>query len=228
MQQLYVKLFREERELSVFFVLDTSGSLFFGSVQDTKRQMLVRLSALLSLAAMKNNDRTGLLFTDPADHRVIMPRKGRSHVLRMLRELVAYVPQTRMTHLGSALEKTQRLLKKRSVIFVISDFYSTDYRRPLEIMARKHDVVPIVLRDPLELALPRKGFLRVADAESGELLLIHTREAAAYQQAAEAQLEQLIRDFRSLRLEPLVIKSDKPYLPVLLQYFARKTRRRQY
>lgn len=227
-QQLYVKVFREERELSVFFIIDTSASLFFGTQKETKQQLAVRLTALLSLAAMKNNDRSGLMLTDPKDPVIIMPRKGRSHVLRLLREVLAYEPQTRTTHLGAALEKAQKVLKKRSVVFVLSDFYSTDYRQPLEIMARKHDVVPIVLRDTLEKQFPCAGFLRLFDAETGSARLILTKEAQDYNATAVKELESLIRDFRSLRLEPLLIETGKPYLPILLNYFDRKAKRRQY
>lgn len=227
-QQLYVKVFREERELSVFFIVDTSASLFFGTQRETKRQLAVRLTALLSLVAMKNHDRAGLMLTDPKDQVLMMPRKGRSYVLRLLREVLAYEPQTRTTHLGAALEKAQKVLKKRSVVFVLSDFYSTDYRKPLEIMARKHDVVPIVLRDSLEKQFPRSGFLRLIDAETGNERLVWTKTAQAYTAAAAKELEDLIHGFRSLRLEPLLVETGQPYLPVLLDYFARKTKRRQY
>lgn len=227
-QQLYVKVFREERELSVFFIVDTSASMFCGTQQETKQQLAVRLTALLSLAAMKNNDRAGLLLTDPLEQVIMMPRKGRSHVLRILRAVLAYELKTRETHLGAALEKAQRILKKRSVVFILSDFYSHDYHKPLEILARKHDVVPIVLRDTLEQKFPPAGFLRLIEAETGRSRLIWTKAAQNYQQSQNKALADLLHDFRRLRLDPLLIETHKPYLPVLLHYFAHKTQRRQY
>ena len=228
MQELHVKVFTEERELSVFLIIDTSASMYFGTAQYTKHQLATRIAALLSLAAMKNHDRAGLIFTDQVQLTIIMPRKGRSHVLRMLRELISCTPQERTTSLGATLEKAQRLLKKRSVIFVISDFYSTDYRKPLEIMTRKHDVVPIVIRDAWETELPAQGLVRLQDAETGEMLVIHTKDAQMYKQGMQAELQTLKHDLRSLCLEPLVLNTHEAYLPKVLQYFAQKTRRRQY
>ncbi|MFA5928783.1 MAG: DUF58 domain-containing protein, partial [Candidatus Margulisiibacteriota bacterium] len=225
LNQPFVKIFREERELSIFLLIDRSASMQFGSTAETKKELLLKISALLSLVSMKNNDRVGLiLFTDKVE-KVILPKKGRKHVLRIIEEIMAFEPKAVQTNLCAPLELVAKLRLKKSVLFLISDFRANDFERPLEIVARKHDLVPIIIRDPREQELPGNVILRLEDLESGEQVLLNTSDRGFQQKYAELSAKQnkaLEQYFVGRSIATIQLETGKPYISTLINYFKRR------
>ena len=225
----YVKVFDEEREQTVMLLVDASASGAFGSVQQMKGEVGVEISALLAFAAIKNNDRVGLLiFTDEVEV-FIPPKKGRKHVLRVIRELLYFQPQGKRTSITSALDYLDRVLHRRSVVFLISDFIDEDYERPLQLTRRRHDVVAVSIFDPRERALPDVGFINLQDAETGEQFLVDSsrREVRAYfaqQQEKEDQQKRAL--FRRNGIDEVSIDITKSYVDPLVRLFHERVRRR--
>mgnify|MGYP005707406961 FL=1 len=225
----YVKVFDEEREQTVMLLVDASASGAFGSVQQMKGEVGVEISALLAFAAIKNNDRVGLLiFTDQVEV-FIPPKKGRKHVLRVIRELLYFQPQGKRTSITSALDYLDRVLHRRSVVFLISDFIDEDYERPLQLTRRRHDMVAVSIFDPRERALPDVGFINLQDAETGEQFLVDSsrREVRAYfaqQQEKEDQQKRAL--FRRNGIDEVSIDITKSYVDPLVRLFHERVRRR--
>ena len=225
----YVKVFDEEREQTVMLLVDASASGAFGSVQQMKGEVGVEISALLAFAAIKNNDRVGLLiFTDEVEV-FIPPKKGRKHVLRVIRELLYFQPQGKRTSITSALDYLDRVLHRRSVVFLISDFIDEDYERPLQLTRRRHDMVAVSIFDPRERALPDVGFINLQDAETGEQFLVDSsrREVRAYfaqQQEKEDQQKRAL--FRRNGIDEVSIDITKSYVDPLVRLFHERVRRR--
>ena len=225
----YVKVFDEEREQTVMLLVDASASGAFGSVQQMKGEVGVEISALLAFAAIKNNDRVGLLiFTDEVEV-FIPPKKGRKHVLRVIRELLYFQPKGKRTSITSALDYLDRVLHRRSVVFLISDFIDEDYERPLQLMRRRHDMVAVSIFDPRERALPDVGFINLQDAETGEQFLVDSsrREVRAYfaqQQEREDQQRRAL--FRRNGIDEVPIDITKSYVDPLVRLFHERVRRR--
>ncbi|MCF8242710.1 MAG: DUF58 domain-containing protein [Melioribacteraceae bacterium] len=170
----FIKIFEEERELTVMLLVDLSGSLAFGTIEKTKQQIAAELSAILAFSAMKNNDKVGLiLFTDQIE-KFISPRKGRSHVLRIIREVLSFEPRGNETDLKAALEYFHHTIKKKSIAFLISDFIDEGYDKILRIVGKKHDLISIILQDRREKDLPRSGLMKLRDAETGKIRYIDT------------------------------------------------------
>ena len=170
----FVKVFEEERELTVILMVDASSSGEFGTVELMKGEIAVEICALLAFSAIKNNDNVGLLiFTDKVE-KFVPPRKGKSHVLRVLRELLYFRPEDRRTDIRTALDYLNRVVRRRSVVFLVSDFLSPNYEKALRIANRKHDVVAIQVVDPRETELPEVGYIELEDAETGEITLLDT------------------------------------------------------
>jgi uncharacterized protein (DUF58 family) len=229
LNQLYVKQYQEERELSIVLTVDVSGSMFFGSGLYTKRELVTRLAALLGLVALKNNDRVGLILFDEKVRKVIMPRKGRKHTLTLIRELLMYEPQRTMTNIREPLELINRMLKKKSVVILLSDFIGTGQEQALDITARKHDFVPIVITDPLEEKISGSVFVRLEDLETGAQKIVYTGDPAVqgYLREQKRRRTALTTDFRKRSLEPLFLSTNEPYLPKLMRYFKKRTGRRE-
>ncbi len=226
----YVKRYVEERELTVLFVVDASGSEDFGSQGRFKRELAAELTAVLAFAATNNHDKVGLLiFTDQIE-RFIPPRKGRKHVLRIVRELLAFTPRARGTDLKLALDTVNRLLKRRSVIFLVSDFIADTqrYQRALAISNRRHDVVAIELHDPLEAKIADVGLLLLEDAESGALTWVDTSHAA-WRHAFHANNVTLTAAkqalFRRAGVDHILITTGADYVAPLLAFFAKRNQR---
>lgn len=170
----YIKVFEEERELTVMLLVDLSGSLVFGSVEKTKQRIAAELTSILAFSAMKNNDKVGLiLFTDQIE-KFVPPRKGRSHVLRIIRDVLSFEPRGNQTDIRGALEYFHHTIKKKSIAFLISDFIDRGYDRIINIVGRKHDLVGITLHDPRERELPKAGLVKFRDAETGKIRFIDT------------------------------------------------------
>ncbi len=227
--QPFVKLFREERELAVMLLVDVSGSLRIGTNLQTKRELLAELGATLAMSAIKNNDRVGLtLFTDDIE-RSIPPRKGSRHVLRLIRELLYCEPVGSGTNLRAALEHLNHTAKRRTVVFLISDFQDAEFETTLRVASRKHDIIPVIVSDRREHELPSVGLLRLCDEETGETIVVdtasrhgrevYTRLCRERDQARDALL-------RRLRMEPLHVTTGEDFVETLQRYFHQRERRR--
>ena len=225
----FIKVFDEERELTVVLVVDASASGAFGSGQRMKGEAGVEISALLAFAAIKNNDRVGLLIFTEDIEVFIPPKKGRKHVLRVIRELLYFRPSGTGTSIAGALEYLNRLINRRSVFFLISDFLDRDYARALKLVRRRHDLICVSLVDPRERQLPDIGFVSLQDAESGEQLLVDTGSPRIRQQFAERQLKlenARASLFRRLRIDEVKVDVSKSYVEPLVQFFQTRMMRR--
>ena len=230
MGQPFVKRYVEERELTVMLVVDASGSGDFGSVKRFKRELAAEWAAVLSFSATTNNDRVGLLiFTDRIEL-YIPPRKGRRHVLRLIRDLLAFEPQGRGTDIKLALDTINQILKRRSIVFLISDFLvdPQSYRKSLSMANRKHDVVAIDLHDPLESDIADAGVLALEDAESGRLVWVDT-SSRAWRHAFSQQITQLEGAKNSVitnaGVDRIDIDTDQDYVSALTLFFDKRTQR---
>ena len=225
----HVKLFREERELTVMLAVDLSGSLAFGTHGQFKRDLLAELAATVAFSAAMNNDKIGLLaFTDRVE-RFVPPRKGTKHVMRIVRELLALRPEGRGTAIGPALEELGRVLRQRSVVFVVSDFLDESWDRPMRMARRRHDVVPVVVQDPGERELPAMGLVEFTDAETGERRLVDTGRRSVrrrFAETAEARAAARDRLLRGMRLDPIEITTGEDFVAPLSASFRRRERRR--
>jgi uncharacterized protein (DUF58 family) len=225
----HVKMFREERELCVMLAVDLSGSLDFGTQEQFKREMVAEMAATIAFSAIRNGDKVGLLaFTDRIE-RFVPPRKGTRHVLRIVRELLALRPQGRGTRLGEAVDEITRIVRKRSVLFVISDFMDTGWERPLSMARSRHDVIPVVVSDRAEQALPRVGLLELEDPETGDTFLVDTADRgvrARFAAAAAQDRANLQQTFRRLRMDAVEVETGSDFVGPLAQVFRRREARR--
>jgi uncharacterized protein (DUF58 family) len=224
----FVKKFTEERELTVMLLVDASSSGLFGTARATKMQTAAEISALLAFSAIRNNDRVGLLlFTDEIEM-YVPPRKGREHALRVLRECLTIEPAGRGTRIAGALEYLQRVVTKRAVVFLLSDFQDEGYERIMRVVAQKHDLVAIAISDPRELALPNVGLIGVEDPESGRPGVIDTGSARvrrAYADAARRAQLTLRESVRRTGVDLLELSTGEPYEPPLIRFFHERARR---
>ena len=224
----YVKKFVEERELTVIIMADISGSGNFGTRNKMKIELMAEIGAVLSFSAIKNNDKIGLLlFTDKIE-KFIPPKKGRPHVLRVIRELLYYKPKSRKTSINSALEYLGKVLKKRSVVFLISDFMDSDYERLLRILNKRHDIVGISISDPREKDIPDIGLVEFEDAETGEILFLDTGDDLLRKELAKKRgsfVDARNKAFMSMGIDSVDISTDKPYIEPLILFFRMRAKR---
>jgi len=225
----YVKRFVEERELNVVLAVDVSASGRFGSVQRLKNQTAVELAAVLAFAAIRKNDKVSLVgFTDGVEL-YLPPRKGRKHVLRIIRELVNFEPIRPGTDIAAALDRLAHLLTKRSVVFLLSDFLDTGYETPLRLLHRRHDVIALRLTDPREESLPRAGLVDLYDAETRRRFTLDAsspRVRRQYARAAFEREEQFQNTMRSMGVDHATITTSVPYTNTLLRLFRKRELRR--
>jgi uncharacterized protein (DUF58 family) len=228
MNDTYVKIFTEEREMTVMLLVDLSASERFGSVEKPKIETVAEVAALLAFSAIKNNDRVGLiLFTDRIE-RFVPPKKGRSHVMRVVTEILNADPEGEGTDLGVALDLLGGIGKRRTVAFLISDFIADDYEKPLKVVSAKHDLIPIQIADPRENERPDVGLALVEDLETGELVEVDTSDLdvrANY--AREAQRQRAAREhlFRRLQLDHVTVSTDRDFVKPLTELFRLRQRR---
>lgn len=224
----FVKIFEEERELTVMLLVDMSGSQFFGSTAALKRDIAVELSAILAFSAMKNNDKVGaILFTDEIEQ-FIPPRKGKTHALRIVRELLSFEPKSNKTSLDVGLKYLNRVQKKRAIVFLLSDFLDKGYEQALRIAGKRHDLVGIVLLDQRERELPKVGLMAFRDAETGRQQWIDTsnRRVRSAHAAYWSALQQSRRSlFLKSKLDAVEIRLDQPYMKPLTDFFRMRERR---
>jgi len=235
MERPYVKKFVEERELTVFLLVDASGSGHFGTRSQFKLEQSAQVAATLAFSAVTNNDKVGLLFFTDQVERVVPRRKGRQHVLRLVRDILSYRPERRGTDPVAALEFVMRILKHRAIVFLLSDFLGDAFsserlRIPLGIAARKHDVVAIPISDPAEWELPRVGAVDLEDTETGEIVSVDTsdphlrRAYHAHMQRLLAQRELL---FTQLGIDAIALTTHDDFTPKLHKFFRQRARRAQ-
>ena len=224
----YVKKHVEERELTVMLLVDFSASGEFGTRRQFKREIAAEICALLAFSAIKNSDRVGLVAFSDRIEKFLSPRKGKDHVLRVIREVLYFRPEGRATDLGQALQFMYRTVTKRSVVFVISDFLAEGYEQPLRVAARKHDVIAVTITDPREEDLPPIGLLDLEDAETGERVLVdasdrRTRERFRIWAAGRRVAREAL--FRANAIDNLELFTDRSYDAPLVRFFHKRARR---
>lgn len=224
----FIKVFEEERELTLMLLVDLSGSLVFGSVDKTKQQIAAELTAVLAFSALKNNDKVGLiLFTDEIE-KFVPPRKGKSHVLRIIREIVSFEPQGNKTDIKGALEYFNHSIKKKSITFLISDFIDEGYDKILKIISKKHDLVNIQLEDPREKELLKGGLIKFRDAETQEIRYLDTSNKSV-QEHFKTKLKE--REdyqnnlFKKSRVDTIKINIASSYVRPLIDFFKLREKR---
>lgn len=224
----HVKLYVEERELTVLFWVDMSASGAFGSIQRTKNETAAEICALLAFSAIKNNDKVGLaLFTDQVE-KFIPPAKGATHVLRIIRELLSFSPKNPRTGIRSAIEYLGRVAGKRCVVFVISDFFDTGFEKPLRVMGKRHDLIAVSVIDPRELRMPDVGLIELEDSETGKRVVMDTgdrRVRQRYETLGEERRVRLRGLFRSMGVDHLEIENGRDYVKDLVKFFRIRGRR---
>jgi uncharacterized protein (DUF58 family) len=218
----YIKRFVEEREMTVMFAVDLSASGDFGTVYKMKNELAAEFCAVLTFAAAKNNDKVGLLiFTDRIEL-YIPPKKGIRHMLRLIRELLYFKMPRRRTDIAQALDYLAKVIRKKATVFLVSDFIETDFKKPLSLLNKRHDVIAVSVRDRAEIALPGVGLIEFADAETGELLLVDTssrRFRSQYSDTSGQRFEGLKNMLRTINVDCISISTDKPYIQDLVRFF---------
>ena len=226
--RFYVKRYVEERELTVMLLVDLSGSKDFGTVRRFKNELAAELAALLAFSAIKNNDRVGaLIFTDVVE-KYISPKKGRKHVLRVVRELLAYEPIHRRTSIETAVRYLNNVLSKKCVAFLISDFFDQGYEKALRVANQRHDLIALSINDPRERELPDVGILQLLDPETGEVLWIDTslkQVREQYRQLTQAFMETRNKIFKRNRIEFVDLFTHQPYDVPLVKFFRERAKR---
>ena len=229
MGQPYIKKFREERELTVILLIDVSSSGQFGTRDRFKNETAAELGALLAFSAIKNNDKVGLIiFTDEIEI-FVPPKKGRAHVLRIIREILYFKPKGKGTNIAAALEYFNKVIRRKSVVFLVSDFLSEGFTKPLQIANNKHDIIAIKVSDPREITFENVGLIELEDAETGEVLIIDTGSKEFRKEFAAQSAEDvtgLKKKFRSINLDFINIRTDQSYISPLIQFFKMREKRR--
>ncbi|MCB9221657.1 MAG: DUF58 domain-containing protein [Candidatus Kapaibacterium sp.] len=225
----YIKIFEEERELTTMLLVDVSGSKIFGTGDQSKKDLITELSAVLSFSAIQNNDKVGVIFFSDKVEKYIPPKKGKSHILRIIRELIEFEPESKMTNIGAALEFFTSVVKKRAIVFLMSDFISPQFENPLRIVVKRHDLVAVKLYDEKENHLPNIGLVNVEDSETGKTMWIDTSDKKTI-----AKFEKERSDY-NFKLESLLMKNkvdiiklrtDESYIIPLRQFFKNRESRR--
>lgn len=226
--QPFVKLFREEREMSVVLLVDLSRSVDFGCRTQTKRELIAEVGATLAMSAIKNNDKVGAtLFTDEIE-KAIPPRKGSKHVLRIIRELLFCEAVGAGTSIRNAIEHLNRTCKRRNVVFLVSDFFDAGFESVLKVARRRHDIIPIVVSDPLEQELPNVGLVRLRDSETGAVVSVDTssrKNRDCYKRIYKQKEESRTGMFRRLQMEPIQFTTGQDIADPLRRYFHAREQR---
>jgi uncharacterized protein (DUF58 family) len=231
MNDTYVKVFTEEREMTVMLLVDLSASELFGSVAQTKQETAAEVAALLAFSAIKNNDRVGLvLFTDRIE-RFVPPKKGKGHVMRVVTEILSAKPRHKGTDVRAALELLGHVQKRKCVAFLISDFLASGYEHALRVASARHDLIPLQITDPREETLPDVGLLLAQDLETGEIVEVDTssdRVREAYAMCVARKRSEREQLFRKLDLDHLTLYTHKPYARPIAELFRLRQRRERH
>lgn len=221
----YIKVFEEEREQTLMLCVDISTSGLFGSHRQTKMELATELSAVLAFSAIKNGDKVGMVLFSDRIEKVIPPKKGKNHVLRLIREIFATKPSGKKTDIQSALKYLGKLVSRRAIIVLLSDFEDQNYEKQLKTINRKHDLVNIVIRDRLEDTLPELGLLRLQDPETGQMTVVDTSSNTvrkAYQIERKKQREMLLTFFRKHQMDHVELYTNESYVKSLSGFFQRR------
>lgn len=218
----HVKVFDEERELNVFLMVDYSGSVEFGTKERLKKELITELSAVLGFSAIQNNDKIGIIFFTNKIEKYIPPKKGKFHTLRIIRELIELKPENTKTDLAQAFIYANRIIKKRSIIFILSDFNSNNFEKEIKSLSNKHDVITLRIKDERESTFPNIGIIRFVDKETNKEILIDTSSKQTrnllkeYWNQKEVSLK---KQFRKSKIDEIVIKTNEAYLKPLINFF---------
>lgn len=225
--ETYVKVFEEEREQTLMLVVDVSGSEDFGSRERFKRELAAEISAVIAFSAITNNDRVGLLLVSDRVELFVAPKKGRKHVLRLLRDLFAHEPASSGTDLGVALNHVLHVVRRRSIIILLSDFLDEGFVKPLRVVARRHDAVAVHLSDPREQELPPMGLVHLTDSETGEMVVLDTndrRTRRTFAMRAGAQQAHVARLFHEIQMDYIPIRTDEGFVEPLIRFFRQRNK----
>ena len=228
MDDAYVKVFVEEREMTVMLLVDISRSESFGTRNASKARVAAEVGALCAFSAIKNNDRVGLILFSDRIEKIVPPQKGQKHVMRVIREILGAEPQGRGTDIAEGLHTLTKVARRRSVAFCLSDFFSADYERALSLAAARHDLIPILLADPRDDEMPDVGLATFEDLETGEEILVDTTSSAVrehYRAHMQSERREQLRLFKKFGLDHCVVRTDKPYINPLRELFARRAKR---
>jgi len=228
MNEPFVKVFVEEREMTVMLVVDLSQSEQWGTKRASKARVAAEISALCAFTAIKNNDRVGMVLATDIVEKLVPPKKGEKHVMRVIREILGYKPKYPGTNLKLALETLSKVAKRRSVAFVISDFFATGFERALSLASAKHDVIPVMLVDPRDEELPDVGLATFEDLETGEEVVVDTGSLAVrdhYKKTMRARRREMEKMFSKLSLDSVVVRTDGSFVAPLRNLFAKRARR---
>jgi uncharacterized protein (DUF58 family) len=228
MDETFVKVFVEEREMTVMLVVDVSASGRFGTRGSNKSRVAAEVAALCAFSAIKNNDRVGLILSTDRVEKIVPPKKGQKHVLRVVREILAAQPEHPGTDLKIALETLYKVARRRSVAFVISDFFTTGFERALSLASARHDIVPVLIADPRDEEMPDVGLANFQDLETGRDILVDTADArvrAHYAETMQSERNRQISLFHKFGLDHCVVHTHQPYIAPLRDLFARRAKR---
>lgn len=226
----YVKLFKETRELNILFIVDVSASQDYGTHEMLKKERVAEIVALLSFSAVSNNDKIGMVMFSSQLEKYLPPRKGRNRALELLRDILYLQPKEPRTDLASAFEYASLVLKKRSVVFILSDFRDEGYEKQLRYLASKHDVIALQVLDPSELALPNAGVLSLVDPETGHTMYVNTSDPAlrkAFENKAKTERLKLAESLKQMRVEHIIITGLESSVKILRDFFERRRRQKR-
>ncbi|HEX2736186.1 MAG TPA: DUF58 domain-containing protein [Polyangiaceae bacterium] len=228
MNEAYVKVFTEEREMTVMLLVDVSSSGSFGTRTASKARVAAEVAALCAFSAIKNNDRVGLILVSDRVEKIVPPQKGQKHVLRVIREILGAKPSGVGTDLAEGLHTLAKVARRRSVAFCLSDFFCDGYERALSLAAARHDLVPILIADPRDDELVDVGLASFEDLETGEEVLVDTRSPSVrqhYQKSMQEYRQAQLRLFKKFGLDHCIVRTDRPYINPLRELFARRAKR---
>ena len=224
----YIKRFTEERELTVMLLVDMSASLMFGTQHKFKETIVAELASILAFSAIKNNDKVGMIIFTNEVEKYILPKKGKQHILRLIREILYFKPKNKTTNMRTALEYLNEVVKRKAVIFLISDFECGGYERMLRITGKRHDLISIVLRDIREDMLPDIGIIQLRDNETGELVNVNTSSSdfkQFWKERIEARKQERELMFRKSGMDYINVYTDKSYVEPLIKFFKYRERK---
>lgn len=224
----FVKLYREERELTIMLLVDVSSSCFFGTQKQLKQELAAEIASVLAFAATKNNDKVGLIIFSDRIEKFIPPKKGKNHVWAVIKNVLEHQPVSQKTDIAGALTYLNRAVRRKAVAFLVSDFIAADYEKPLRVAAKKHDLIPVCITDPRELDLPRAGLVELQDAETGQTMLIDSSDGdfrTGYGLLARKSLQERFDLFRSAGIDAIDIRTDAPYIDPIMNYFKMREKR---
>ena len=221
----FIKVFEEEREMTVILLIDVSGSKNFGTQEQLKQELVTELSAVLSFSAIQNNDKIGVILFSDVIEKYIPPKKGKSHILRIIRELIAYQPRSTGTDIGEALRYFNNVIKKRCICFLISDFFDDKYNSPIKVAAKKHDLIAVRVNDLRESQIPNIGLLQVKDTESGELKWIDTSDKKIrneYNNYFNFHMKSTDQLLKSCGVDTINLNTGLDYVKPLINFFKKR------